>query len=364
MTEAAAAKLSLARARLLLDHPFFGVLALRLQMQAREDLTTLATDGRHIFYNPQFVEGLELSLCSSAIAHEVMHCVLAHTHRRNGREPKRWNYAADYALNPILKEAGMPLGDNWLYNPAWANMGAEEIYHLLPEQLEGEALCEVMDAADGAAVGEELSDEVAVEWKLATVQAAKATQSHGELPGQIKKLLDDVLTPEIPWKDVLASFMTERVKNDYSWRRPNPFYAHTGIYLPTMDGIGMGEMVIALDTSGSVLSVLDEFGSTVKDIVANARPERVHVIYCDAEVNRVDVFDRNQALHFEAVGGGGTDFRPVFEHIKNNSINPACMLYLTDMYGAFPSEAPSYPVLWCATSDRRGPFGDTLRIKE
>ena len=78
----------------------------------------------------------------------------------------------------------------------------------------------------------------------------------------------------------------------------------------------------------------------------------------------VDVFDRGQALSFEAVGGGGTDFRPVFDYIKNNSINPACMLYLTDMYGSFPQEAPQYPVLWCATSDIRGPFGDTLRIKE
>ena len=58
MNQEAADKIAIARSRLLLDHPFFGVLALRLQMQAREDLTTLATDGRHIFYNPQFVEGL------------------------------------------------------------------------------------------------------------------------------------------------------------------------------------------------------------------------------------------------------------------------------------------------------------------
>lgn len=352
-------KLSAARARLLLDHPFFGVLALRLQLIEDSSLPTLATDGTCIRYNPEFIAQLPDRLTSSAIAHEVMHCVLDHVSRRATREPRRWNRACDFAANPILKEAGLPLGEEWLLNPAYANLSAEEIYSMLPEGEEGDdPLCDVRSGESADA------DALATEWKIATVQAAKTTQSMGTLPGQLKKLLNDALTPPIPWKDALASFMTERIKNDYSWRRPNPFYVRSGLYLPSMDGIGMGEMVIALDTSGSVLSVLDEFGSTVKDIVAAVTPERVHAIYCDAEVNRVDVFERGQELSFEATGGGGTDFRPVFDHIKNNSINPACMLYLTDMYGSFPQETPQYPVLWCATSDVRGPFGDTLRIKE
>lgn len=369
MNQEIATKLSTARARLLLDHPFFGVLALRLQLIEDKSIPTLATNGRHIKYNSEFIDSLSLELCGSAVAHEVMHCVLEHMLRRRGRTPRRWNQACDFALTPILKDAGLPLGEGWLYNPAWSNLSADEIYNLLPEDEDGggggggggedDPLCHVEDAGDEA-----VSEEVAVEWKLATVQAAKANKGHGNLPGQLKKILDDILTPSIPWRDALASFMTERVKDDYSWRRPNPFYIHTGIYLPSMDGVGMGTMVIALDTSGSVVSVLDEFGSTVKDIVASVRPERVHVIYCDADVNRVDVFERGQELNFEAVGGGGTDFCPVFEYIKNNSINPACTLYLTDMYGTFPQEKPEYPVLWCATSDVRGPFGDTLRIKE
>ena len=362
MTEADS-KLSIARTRLLLDHPFFGVLALRLRLQAREDIPTLATDGQHIFYNPQFIEGLELPLCSSAIAHEVMHCVLTHIHRRGGRQPQRWNHACDYALNPILKDAGMPLGEGWLYNPTWVGMSADEIYNLLPEELEGEALCEVLDTAGGIGASDDLSDEVAAEWKLATVQAAKQAQGRDKLPAQVKRLLDDVLTPAIPWRDVLNRFMTERVKDDYSWRRPNPFYAHTGIYLPIMDGVGMGEVVIALDTSGSVTSVLDEFGSTVKDILHATKPQRVHVVYCDARVNRVDTFGHGQEITFESVGGGGTDFRPVFEHVAQAGIRPECLLYLTDMYGSFPEHTPEYPVMWCATSDVRGPFGETLRIK-
>lgn len=349
-------KLSTARARLLLDHPFFGVLALRLQFVEDTSIPTLAVDGKSIFYNPQFVDSLSDDLCRSAIAHEVMHPVLDHMSRRGGRAPRKWNAACDYAANLILSDAGLPMGPDWLINRAYRDMSAEEIYAALPD--DGDA------AQDEIREGEASSaEDDALEWKLATVQAAKMAQSRGTLPGSLKRLLDDALSPPIPWREALAQFMTERTKDDYSWRRPNAYYAHTGVYLPSMDGVGMGEVVIALDTSGSVLSVLDEFGSTVKDVLNAVKPSRVHVVYCDAQVNHVDTFDRGQEITFEAHGGGGTDFRPVFTHVVENNIHPACLLYLTDMYGTFPDAPPEYPTLWCATTDVAAPFGDVIRIK-
>lgn len=362
MNAEAANKLSIARSQLLLDHPFFGVLALKLRLVESEQVPTLAVDGVNIYYNPQFVlQRLTQDTCRSAIAHEVMHCVFEHILRRGARNLMRWNKAGDYAINPILKNAGLPLGDGWLYNRAWENMSADEIYELLDDQSDsGEALCEIQMPGSKEA----MSDQE-VEWKLATIQAAKAAESlqNGSVPGQLRKMLDDILAPEIPWKEALAQFMTEKAKDDYSWRRPNPFYIHSGVYLPSMDGVGMGEVVIGLDTSGSVLSALDEFGATIKNIAASVKPSRVHIVYCDAAVNKVDVFERGQTLNFEAVGGGGTDFRPVFDYVAEHNIRPACLLYLTDMYGSFPETAPSYPVVWCSTTDNKGPFGDTLRIK-
>lgn len=349
-------KLSIARSRLLLDHPFFGVLALRLQFVEDTSIPTLAVDGKSIFYNPQFIDDLSNELCCSAVAHEVMHPVLDHMSRRSGRSPRKWDAACDYAVNLILQDAGLPIGDGWLINQAYRGMSAEEIYAALPDDFD--------DAQDEIREGDATSSEDdALEWKLATVQAAKMAQSRGTLPGSLKRLLDDALSPPIPWREALAQFMTERTKDDYSWRRPNAYYAHTGVYLPSMDGVGMGEVVIALDTSGSVLSVLDEFGSTVKDVLNATKPSRVHVVYCDAAVNHVDTFDRGQEITFEAHGGGGTDFRPVFTHVAENNIRPACLLYLTDMYGAFPDAPPEYPTLWCATSDVPAPFGDVIRIK-
>ena len=144
MNQEIATKLSIARSRMLLDHPFFGVLALRLQLIEDESIPTLATDGNRIIYNPQFIDQLSVELCSSAIAHEVMHCVLEHISRRIAREPRRWNQACDFAANPILKDAGLPLGAGWLYNPGYVGKSAEEIYTMLPEDDGGDdPLCDI-----------------------------------------------------------------------------------------------------------------------------------------------------------------------------------------------------------------------------
>lgn len=370
MNKEALKALSDARARLLLDFPFFGALALRLVLQEDESIPTLAVDGRRMYYNPKFFLSLPPNLRRSAVAHEVVHCAMGHIFRRGAREPLRWNQAIDYATNALLKDAGMPLGDSWLYHPAFENQTAEYIYDRLPNDA-GAPLCHAYQPNEGPGRGQPDAhgtgtddlDDLTIEWKLATIQAAKDQAARGSLSANLRKLLDDAIAPPVPWKDILASFMTERARDDYSWRRPNPYYASSGIYLPIMDGVAMGEVVIAMDTSGSVVSVLDEFGSTVKDVLASAMPSRVHLVYCDAAVNRVSTYERGETPSFEAVGGGGTDFRPVFDYVQEHGIRPACLLYLTDMYGSFPQDAPDYPVLWCATTDRVAPFGQTLRIR-
>lgn len=364
MNQEAAEKLTLARSRLIMDQTFFGVLALRLIPEERLDLPykTLGVDGRKLFYDPEWILEQPIDMCITGVAHEVMHCALTHMLRREGRDPHKWNAAADYAINLILADAGFTPIPGWLLDRKYEGMSADEIYLDLPDSAAG--FCMIYD---GNADGNDVSDgagTLEMDWSIATVQAAEAARTIGKLPGGLARLLKDITAPPIPWKDVLATFMTERVKDDYSWRRSNPFYSRSGFMLPIMDGVGMGEVVIALDTSGSVQSVLDEFGSTVRSILDATRPSRVHVIYCDAEVNRVDVFERGQSVNFETVGGGGTAFEPVFEYVENAGIQPACLLYLTDMYGSFPPSAPAYPVLWCATSETTGPFGQTIRIKD
>jgi predicted metal-dependent peptidase len=63
-----------------------------------------------------------------------------------------------------------------------------------------------------------------------------------------------------------------------------------------------------------------------------------------------------------APGRGGTSFHPPFAYLDEEGIVPDTMIYLTDMMGAFPEE-PRYPTVWCATSDIKAPFGETVRVK-
>ena len=120
-------KLTRARTQLLLNQPFFGTLCLRLRVMPGSR-PTLATDGTRIVYNPSFVESLTPAELEGCLAHEVLHCALGHHCRRGEREPRLWNQAADYAINPIILKNGLKLPAGVLLDPQYENLSAEEIY--------------------------------------------------------------------------------------------------------------------------------------------------------------------------------------------------------------------------------------------
>ena len=380
MNDAAYKQLQKARANMIIDHPFFGTLALRLRLVEDTTIKTLATDGRSIFYNPEFILGMSLDLTKSAVAHEVMHPVLDHIVRRANRDPSKWNRAADYALNPILKDAGFTLGEKWLYNAALAGKSADEIYNMLPPGAEGGGgadggaggLCDIrMPSSDGEAIdGNDgvpfaSAEDDALDWRMATAQAAHEAQKQGKLPGSLQRFVNEALGYSVHYREILWRFATEISKNDYTWARPNRRWLSAGLYMPRLYSEQMGEMAVVVDTSGSIGDkVLANFGGEISALRAALNPRRLYVIYCDTRVQQVDQFEPGDVFTIKAPGGGGTDFRPPFAWLAAHGIDPACLVYLTDMYGSFPSEPPSYPVLWCATSDIVGPFGETVRVRE
>ena len=87
-----------ARVRLLLSQPFFGNLLLYLEPVEKKGMAmpTLATDGDHLFYDPDFVMNLPMEHLIGVMVHEVGHIALRHLARRQGRNPMSWNVAADY----------------------------------------------------------------------------------------------------------------------------------------------------------------------------------------------------------------------------------------------------------------------------
>ena len=102
-------KLSAARTKLIIDKPFLGALVLRLPLEAGDPswCKTTATDARKLYYNPQYIEQLDLLQTQFALAHEALHCALSHFARRQHRDKHRWDLACDYAINPLLINDGL-----------------------------------------------------------------------------------------------------------------------------------------------------------------------------------------------------------------------------------------------------------------
>ena len=179
-------RMSNLRSALIIQYPFFGIIACKLKLvEDNIHCPTLATDGKHMFYNVGYVmgvadedkeeyvtkfkeafpdatdaqieestKGLTDKETTFGIVHEIMHCMFEHFIRRNAREPKKWNRAADYAINQIiLREMGPGVNGKkhladirkgpdgkpvWLFDTKYDSMTAEEIYRLLEDTPEDE----------------------------------------------------------------------------------------------------------------------------------------------------------------------------------------------------------------------------------
>lgn len=362
-------KIRKARAGLVLDHPFFGALALRQQIQIDPDCDTAWTDGSTMGFNPDFIGGLPIDQLKSVIAHEVLHVGLAHHARRQEREHKKWNAAADYAVNGLLIDSKFSL-------PAGALIGfqgltAEAIYNKIPTPPENQGndpgkMGEVRDAPgkNGKPSPAEAAAAEA-EAKATLAQAAQQARAMGKLPASIARLVEEMLQPKVDWREILKRFINQSAKNDYSWTPPNRRYVYKNIYLPSLRNQETGEIVVAVDTSGSVSSSqINEFAAELTSIVEET-PSTVKVIYCDSKIKNTEVFNRDDLpIILNPSGGGGTSFVPPFEHVDESELSPACLIYLTDgECSRFPDE-PNYPVLWALTQKINfdPPFGESIVI--
>ena len=201
------------------------------------------------------------------------------------------------------------------------------------------------------------------EWAIATEQALRSAQACGREPGGIERILNEAKESAIDWRSVLRDFVAATRPSNYRWTPPNRRFVSRGLYLPSVERSGAGEMVIVVDTSGSIgPGELDQFAGEINAIAVDVEPERVHVVYCDAAVQSVEEFLQGEPIALHPAGGGGTDFRPAFDWVVDNGIEPKCLIYLTDLCCRSYPDAVDYPVLWVTDSHRTAPIGQTMRI--
>ena len=370
--------MSRALAGLILDEPFFASLALRLRLEADLETQTAKTNGTYIKYNPLWVSTLSVDLIKGLICHEVMHCALLHHTRMGNREMKKWNRAADYAINPLIAESGLSLPPGGLLEVSFKGKSAEEIYPLLEDDEEdaegnggGSGWGDVEPAKDpnGKDASESEQRKQEQGWKVALAQAAQQAKNCGKLPSGLDRLVTDILEPKLDWREILRRFVDTCARNDYSWNRPNRRYISTGLYLPALHSNKLGTVIAAVDTSGSIgQSLLNEFASELNAILQEYQADCT-VIYCDSKINHVDEFNVGEPISLKPRGGGGTDFVPPFRYLEEKDQTPVCFVYFTDGQCSSYPETPPYPVLWVQkkinnywSSSFEPPFGEVLEL--
>ena len=382
-------KMGIAKAKLVIDYPFYAAMALSLRLIETNDIPTMATDSVVLMYNPAFVDSLKLNEVIAVVCHEVLHVVMLHPFRRDGRDPKKWNYACDYAVNEIIKsKTHFTLPENCLYNRAYQGMSAEEIFTKLTDKdmanLSIMDVCtpgDVKDYEQGITTLEkgegkegdegnpyEASNEQQEQTcKMKIQQALNAAKMQGKLPGELKELISDVLMPKLSWREILARFLTENSTNDYSWRYPNARYLYSDLYLPKLHEPQLGQIVVMVDTSASVCTYqLSLAAAEIRAALQTYPNTELIILYIDTKVQDC-IFATVADFELEAKGRGCTNFRPGFAYIEENNLDPVCVLYFTDgECNSFPKE-PDYSVLWLLTHRYHRwspPFGETILIEE
>lgn len=408
-TDAVQTQLSAARTRLILDKPFLGALVLRLPMKAAKAdwCKTTATDAKCFYYNPEYIADLNLSQTQFMLAHDALHCALSHFARRQHRVKWRWDLACDFAVNPLLVHEGLSPPPDALLLSDYDGMTAEEIYPLLDQfdqddkpldehvyddqeasgSGEGKAKQEKNPDQDepqdedappeggqrsqgegdeGASRPPPLSHEerenLSVQWGQRMAGAAQTALQAGKLGGALARMVDHLLQPQLPWRMLLARYMSATARDDYNYSRPSR--REGAAIFPSLRSQQV-EVLVALDTSGSISKAeLRDFLAEVNAIKGQIR-SRVTLLTCDASIRggpwTYEPWEE-LVLPEHLPGGGGTRFEPVFEWLDQADLQADLVVYFTDADGHFPAQEPAVPVIWLVKGKAKTPWGQRIQL--
>ena len=235
---------------------------------------------------------------------------------------------------------------------------------------------EVMDAsgrADSNSGSREAPVDTAAEeqaWDEAMHQALSIARAEGKAPGGVEETVRNAHASTLDWRTLLRRYMTDAARSDYSWSAPNRRFIDSGLYLPSIRSEGIDTIAVIIDTSGSVPGqTLAEFWAELREVVDEIRPERVFVLQVDAALRDAAEYTADDLPEEIAIKGrGGTDFRPGFEWLDKQGIQPGVCLYFTDMEcSSYPEAEPDFPVLWVDYSnpppeENSQPWGEHIAI--
>ena len=363
---------------------FAGVLSVG-KVNFTEDLPTAATNGRDVMYNPKFIETLNDKELNFVVLHEALHKAFQHMHlwKKLWKEsPMLANMAADYVVNYSIYEADdrneitmMP--SSALFDKKYAGMTTKQVFDLLKKDVEsGGGSRGGIDGHDthdweGA---EALSDDEVKETAKQIDQALRQGEIiRGKMQGNKNRSVNELLEPKVNWREQLREFVNATCKNKdrTSWKRPHKRFIGHDIYMPSMIGEAIGQVVIGIDTSGSIGDKeLSEFLTEVVAICDDVSPSSIELLYWDTVVAGHETYHQGDYKSLvqstKPAGGGGTHVGCVNQYIKDKRIQPEAIIILTDGYVEDDFGGNwEYPTLWAITSKHiTSPHGKTIHIED
>lgn len=353
---------------------------------------TACTNGRDEMYGREFVKQLNDAELRFLVLHEVYHKLFRHLttwQHLYKQDAQLANMACDYVINLKIVDDNAKdrfatmtgILEGGCYDTKYAGMDTAQVYNLLRDDQDGneggqgsESLPDggqPFDEHDWDGAEEMTADEqreLAREIDEAVRQGALVA---GKLGSGGDRDLAELLQPQVNWREVLREFVQNTCTgSDYStYRRPNRRYLSSGMYMPSGISEQVGELVVAIDTSGSIgQRELSAFLTEVKEICETVHPESVRLMYWDTRVCRDEKYDMHEldtlVQSTKPAGGGGTDVDCVTDYIRDNNINAQAAIVLTDGYLFGGWGQWTMPVLWCVMdSGRTADVGKTVHIK-
>ncbi len=409
-------KIERAKARLMLEHPYFGTIASSLDIGQSDEVEAFVSDGNSLQFNDDFIESAGMEDVEFALANGAMHTVLMHEGRAGDRNARIWQLATDYTINAMLISNGLILPQRANFQERFGGMYAEEVYEILCGEINEQAPSDTLDTSgqesksdDNAQSASNQKEEKTKNDTSSPKQASEAESStysdhnertedqasdssddelsqidkemeelsselfleqlfnkmnrQGTVPKDLELLVPRYFSHQIDWREMLYRHIASYAKSTFAFVPPNMKYLYRGIYLPSLSS-DLLRIVIAIDTSGSVdEDLLSLFLGEVASVTQQYPNFEIDLITADAKIQSHEVFLPGETLVYEIKGRGGTDFRPVFEYIDRHIDYPTLLIYFTDGFGTFPDVEPSYDLLWVMPKIEDVPFGEVMLIE-
>jgi predicted metal-dependent peptidase len=353
---------------------------------------TACTNGRDEWYGREYVEKQTDAQLRYLALHENYHKLYRHlvTWQHLWKiNPRLANMAMDYVINGKITDdntdgfAVMPEGG--LYDPRFRGMDTAQVFDILKQEQEdepegGEGEGESGEGQSGGEGGnapgdntlpqgfddhdwegaQELSEEAQRELERDIDEAIRqGALVAGKLGTGGDRDLQDLLKPQIDWREVLREFVSAHCAgSDFStWRRPNRRFVGAGYYMPSGVSERVQELAICGDMSASVgdreVSVIL---TEVKSVCDTVHPEAVRLLYWDTKVCADEKYEGpeidNIATSTRPTGGGGTDVNCVPAYMTEHNISPQAAIIITDGYLYNGWGQWNCPVLWVIINNK------------